>query len=206
MGEGIVRRERLVVVVSAPSGAGKTSLCERAVAELPGLVHAVSFTTRPPRPHERDGRDYYFVNEQTFRRMVDQGEFLEWAKVHGHLYGTARSELEKHLAEGNDVILDLDTQGAAQLKRIFPQGVFIFIVPPDLKMLEERLRRRETDSEEEIRRRLKKALDEIRHYKEYQYVIVNDLLERAVAEMKAIITAERCRSFRRDLSFLMEGL
>ncbi len=206
MGEGIVRRERLVVVVSAPSGAGKTSLCERAVAELPGLVHAVSFTTRPPRPHERDGRDYYFVDEQTFRRMVDQGEFLEWAKVHGHLYGTARSELEKHLAEGNDVILDLDTQGAAQLKRIFPQGVFIFIVPPDLKMLEERLRRRETDSEEEIRRRLKKALDEIRHYKEYQYVIVNDLLERAVAEMKAIITAERCRSFRRDLSFLMEGL
>jgi guanylate kinase len=205
MGEGIVHRERLVVVVSAPSGAGKTSLCERVVAELPGLVHAVSFTTRPPRPHERDGRDYYFVDEQTFRRMVDQGEFLEWAKVHGHLYGTARSELEKHLAEGNDVVLDLDTQGAAQLKRIFPQGVFIFIVPPDLKMLEERLRRRETDSEEEIRRRLKKALDEIRHYKEYQYVIVNDILERAAAEMKAIITAERCRSFRRDLSFLMEG-
>lgn len=206
MGEGIVRRERLVVVVSAPSGAGKTSLCERAVAELPGLVHAVSFTTRPPRPHERDGRDYYFVDEQTFRRMVDQGEFLEWAKVHGHLYGTARSELEKHLTEGNDVVLDLDTQGAAQLKRIFPQGVFIFIVPPDLKMLEERLRRRETDSEEEIRRRLKKALEEIQHYKEYQYVIVNDVLERAVAEMKAIITAERCRSFRMDLSFLMEGL
>ncbi|MBI3988474.1 MAG: guanylate kinase [candidate division NC10 bacterium] len=198
-------RERLLVVVSAPSGAGKTSLCERTAAELPDLVHAVSFTTRPPRPHERDGRDYYFVDQQTFQRMIDKGEFFEWAEVHGHLYGTARSELEKHLAEGKDVALDIDTQGAKQMKRIFPQGVFIFIVPPSLKMLEERLRRRKTDSEAEIRRRLKKALEEIRYYKEYQYVIVNDTFKRAVSEMKAIITAERCKSFRMDLSFLREG-
>jgi len=194
--------QRLLIVVSAPSGTGKTTLCEAVEAILPDLVHSVSFTTRPPRSDERDGEDYHFVDETTFMQMVKKGEFVEWALVHGHLYGTHRLALEKHFAEGKDVILDLDTQGAAQLQRIYPRGIFVFIIPPDLKMLEERLRQRGTDSEEEIQRRLEKAREEIKHYREYAYVIVNDVFEKAVRELSAIIVAERCRSLRMDLSFL----
>lgn len=196
------RKERLLVIVSAPSGTGKTSLCKKVAAGLPNLFHSVSFTTRPPRPHEQDGVDYYFVDEARFKQMIERGELIEWALVHGHLYGTSRLLLEKHFAEGKDVILDLDTQGAAQLRRLYPHGVFVFIVPPSFWMLEERLRLRGTDPEEEIRRRLERAREEVKHYHEYQYIIVNDVFERAVEELEAIIVAERCRSVRTDLSFL----
>ena len=193
---------RLLVVVSAPSGAGKTSLCEWVVTALPGLAHSVSFTTRPPRPDEKDGRDYHFVDEATFRAMVDRGEFAEWAVVHGHLYGTSRALLERYFAAGLDVILDIDTQGAAILRQGHPDGVFVFIVPPSWALLEERLRRRKSDAEADIQRRLQRALEEVKHYAEYQYVIVNDVFARAAEELKAIILAERRRGSRVDLGFL----
>jgi len=196
----------LMVVVSAPSGAGKTSLCEVAAQQVPRLIHSVSYTTRAPRADEQDGRDYHFVDEPIFRRMVEAGDFVEWATVHGNLYGTSRPLLEKHFAEGLDVILDIDTQGALILRRVYPLGVSIFVVPPSLGLLEARLRQRRTDSEEEIRRRLARAREELRHFREYHYTIVNDLFENAVNQLCSIITAERLRSDHVDLSFLSEGI
>jgi guanylate kinase len=193
---------RLLVVVSAPSGAGKTSLCEWVVQAVPDLVHSVSHTTRLPRPHEVQGRDYYFVDEPTFKKMAEGGEFAEWAEVHGHLYGTSRAVLEAHFAAGLDVILDLDTQGAASLRERYPDGVSVFVVPPSWEALEERLRLRHSDVEADIRRRLGRAREEVRHYAEYQYVIVNEVFARAGEELKAIILAERRRSRRVDLGFL----
>jgi guanylate kinase len=172
------------------------------VTAVPDLAHSVSFTTRPPRPEEEDGRDYRFVDEATFRAMAARGEFAEWAAVHGHLYGTSQALLERHFAAGQDVILDIDTQGAAILRRSHPDGVFVFIVPPSWSVLEERLRRRKSDAEAEIQRRLQRARDEVTHYTEYQYVIVNDVFARAAEELKAIIVAERRRKARVDLGFL----
>ena len=201
-----MERQRLMVVVSAPSGAGKTSLCQEAARRMPRLVHSVSFTTRAPRPDEQDGRDYHFVNETTFRRMIEAGDFAEWAVVHGHLYGTSRLLLEKQFADGLDVILDIDTQGAATLKRVFPRGVFVFVVPPTLASLEARLRQRRTDSEEEILRRLAKAREELHHYRRYRYIVVNDIFDNAVEQLCCIITAERSRRDRVDLSLLDAGI
>jgi guanylate kinase len=192
----------MLVVVSAPSGAGKTSLCEWVVAAVPNLAHSVSFTTRPPRSDERDGRDYHFVEEAAFRAMVDRGDFAEWAVVHGHLYGTSQALLQHHFAAGRDVILDIDTQGAAILRREHADAVFVFVVPPSWALLEERLRRRRSDAEADIQRRLQRAREEVKHYAEYQYVIVNDVFARAAEELKAIILAERRRSVRVDLGFL----
>ena len=194
--------DRLLVVVSAPSGAGKTSLCEWVVSAVPNLAHSVSYTTRPPRADERDERDYHFVEETMFRAMVDRGEFAEWAMVHGHHYGTSRALLDRHFAAGEDVVLDIDTQGAAILRQRYPGGVFVFVVPPSWSVLEERLRRRRSDSEAEIQQRLQRARDEVGHSAEYQYVIVNDMFARAAEELKAIILAERRRSSRVDLGFL----
>jgi guanylate kinase len=192
----------MLVVVSAPSGAGKTSLCEWVVTAVPNLAHSVSFTTRPPRPDEKDGRDYHFVDEATFQAMADRGDFAEWAVVHGHLYGTSQVLLQQHYATGQDVILDIDTQGADILRRGHPDAVSVFIVPPSWAMLEERLRRRRSETETDIQRRLQRAREEVKHYAEYQYVIVNDVFARAADELKAIILAERCRSVRVDLGFL----
>jgi guanylate kinase len=194
--------QQMLVVVSAPSGAGKTSLCEWAVKAVPGLVHSVSHTTRSPRPHEVQGRDYYFVDEPTFRAMADRGEFAEWAVVHGCLYGTSCAVLEGHFAEGQDVILDIDTQGAAILRKRYPEGVFVFIVPPSWEVLEQRLRLRQSDTETDIRRRLARAREEVRHYAEYQYVIANADFAQAGEELKAIILAERRRSLRVAMGFL----
>ncbi|MBZ0169758.1 guanylate kinase [Candidatus Methylomirabilis lanthanidiphila] len=201
-----MNRQRVMVVVSAPSGAGKTSLCREAARRLPRLIHSVSYTTRSPRPDEQDGRDYHFVNEPTFRRMIEAGEFAEWASVHGQLYGTSRSLLEKQFAEGLDVILDIDTQGAAKLRQDYPAGVFVFVVPPALDLLETRLRQRRTDSEDEIRRRLAMAREELQYYRHYQYIVVNDIFEKAVKQLCCIITAERARKDRVDLSFLDAGI
>ena len=194
--------QRLLVVVSAPSGAGKTSLCEWAVTAVPGLVHSVSYTTRSPRPHEVQGRDYNFVDEPTFRAMADRDEFAEWAVVHGRLYGTSRAVLEGLFAAGQDVILDIDTQGAAILRERYPEGVFVFIVPPSWEVLEQRLRLRHSDTETDIRRRLERAREEVRHYAEYQYVIANAVFAQAGEELKAIILAERRRSLRVAMGFL----
>lgn len=192
----------LLVVVSAPSGAGKTSLCEWVVTAVPGVAHSISFTTRPPRPDEQDGRNYHFVDEASFRAMADRGEFAEWAVVHGHLYGTSQALLQRHFAAGLDVILDIDTQGADILRRKYADGIFVFVVPPSWAVLEERLRRRRSDPEADIQRRLQRAREEVKRYPDYQYVIINDDFDRAAEALKAIILAERRRSFRVELGGL----
>ncbi len=192
----------LLVVVSAPSGAGKTSLCEWVVTAVPGVAHSISFTTRPSRPDEQDGRNYHFVDEASFRAMADRGEFAEWAVVHGHLYGTSQALLQRHFAAGLDVILDIDTQGADILRRKYADGIFVFVVPPSWAVLEERLRRRRSDPEADIQRRLQRAREEVKRYPDYQYVIINDDFDRAAEALKAIILAERRRSFRVELGGL----
>ncbi|MFQ5881081.1 MAG: guanylate kinase [Candidatus Methylomirabilales bacterium] len=192
----MVDPRQLLIVVSAPSGAGKTSLCKEAVRRVPDLAHSISYTTRAPRSHEVSGRDYHFIDEATFQGMVGSRDFAEWATVHGHLYGTSRYLLEAHLAAGQDVILDIDTQGAAQLRQAYPEGTFVFVLPPSWDQLERRLRARRTDPPEEIERRLRKAREEMKSFTEYDYVIINDVLERAAGDLCAIILAERCRSVR----------
>lgn len=199
-----MERQPLIVVVSAPSGAGKTTLCQEAARRVPRLVHSVSYTTRAPRPDEQDERDYHFVDDATFRKMIEAGDFAEWALVHGHLYGTSRLLLEKQFAEGLDVILDIDTQGAAILRRVYPGAAFVFVVPPTFALLETRLRQRRSDSQQEIRQRLARAREELQHYREYRYIVVNDIFDDAVKQLCSIITGERSRSDRVDLSFLDE--
>ena len=186
----------LLIVISAPSGTGKTTLVHMLLKEFPDLEFSVSYTTRPPRPGEVDGRDYHFVDRKTFERMIEEGDFLEWAEVYGNLYGTSRTQVLKALNEGKDVILDIDTQGALQVKKNFPEAVLIFILPPSLKELERRLRNRGTDDEETIERRLKTAREEIRRASLYDYIVVNDVLEVAYENLKSIIRAEKLRTER----------
>ncbi len=196
------RRECLLFVVSAPSGAGKTSLCRAITDSLGNLTHSVSYTTRKPRSGELDGRDYFFVSEERFRAMIKSGDFAEWAEVHSNLYGTSRRVLDDMTAKGMDVILDIDTQGAMQVKSRYRQAVFIFIMPPSLDILEERLRNRRSDHEGEITKRMQRAREEIRDYRQYDYIVVNADFDRALAELKAIITAERCKTRLIDNSWI----
>ncbi len=187
-------REGLLFVVSAPSGAGKTTLCRSLTGSLENLTHSISYTTRKPRKGETDGRDYYFVTEERFQEMVQAGDFAEWAQVHANLYGTSRRVLDDMRSEGLDVILDIDTQGAKQIKGKYQEAVFIFIMPPSLEILEERLRNRKSDREDEIKKRMLRARDEIRDYTLYDYIIVNRDYERALAELRSIVIAERCQT------------
>jgi guanylate kinase len=178
-------------IVSAPSGAGKTTLCRKLVSSLPNLQFSVSYTTRQPRKGEVNDRDYTFINRQDFRLMADKGEFIEWAEVHGALYGTSRKRLEELLDSGNDVILDIDTQGAMQIKERYKEGIYIFILPPSLETLKERLKNRMTDSKEEIGKRLGRAIAEIKTFDKYDYVIINDILEDALMEFEAVVISQR---------------
>jgi guanylate kinase len=180
-------------IVSAPSGAGKTTLCQKLAGLLPGIGQSISFTTRPPRKGEVNDRDYTFISEDEFRKLITQGEFLEWAKVHGNLYGTSRRRLEQLRNEGNDAILDIDIEGARQVRAADGNGVFIFILPPSLSVLKARLDGRRSDAPEEIALRMKRAKEEIKEYKHYDYVIVNDVFDDALSELKAIVIAERLR-------------
>lgn len=185
-------------IVSAPSGAGKTTLCQKLSSIMPNLKHSVSYTTRYIRPGEVNNRDYTFVKEGVFCRMADKGEFIEWAEVHGNLYGTSGKRLRTMLNKGLDVMLDVDTQGARQIRRRYKGGIYIFILPPSLRALKERLKKRMCNSKEEIQRRLKRAVDEIREYGKYDYVIINSVFETAIAEMKAIIASEKLRTDKID--------
>jgi len=183
-------------VVSAPSGAGKTTLCREARLRLPDLAYSVSYTTRAPRPSEIEGTDFVFVTEARFRSLQERGEFAEWATVHGNLYGTRATVLEEALREGRDVLLDIDTQGAAQLRARYPEAVLVFIVAPSLAELDQRLRERRSDAETEIARRLARARDEVKLWRRYDYLVVNRDLKEAAEHLTAIITAERCRTAR----------
>jgi guanylate kinase len=186
-------RQPLVVVVSAPSGAGKTTVLARVLGETPGLRFSVSHTTRPPRTGERDGVDYHFVDWDAFLRLRDSGGLLEWAEVHGNLYGTGVAEIERARAEGRDVLLDLDVQGAAQVRARIPGALTVFILPPSYEVLERRLRGRGQDDEATIRRRLAAAGREIDAFERYDYALVNDDLDASVEELKSIVRAARCR-------------
>jgi len=195
-----VKRRGTLFVVSAPSGAGKTTLCRELRIRVPGLAYSMSVTTRAPRPGELNGVDFEFVNEERFRTMIVAGEFAEHAVVHGHLYGTRASTLEHALAAGTDILLDIDTQGAAKLKAHAPEAVLIFIVAPSMKELEQRLRERRSDGEADITRRLARARDEIGLWRRYDYLIVNRDVKEALDQLDAIIAAERTRTSRLTLT------
>ena len=185
--------EGLLFIISAPSGAGKTSLCKEVTKSFSDLYYSVSYTTRPSRPGEKEGEDYFFVSEVKFQEMVDNKRFGEWAEVHGNRYGTSIDVLEKHRHTGTDVILDIDGQGARQLRTHFTNGISVFVIPPSWSELEKRLRSRKTESDEDIRKRLENARNELKHIEDYDYVLINDDYDQAVSSLKSIIIAERCK-------------
>lgn len=180
----------LIIVVSAPSGAGKSTLCNQLIRKLPNLTYSISYTTRPPRPGEEEGVDYFFTSERTFRAMARRGRFVEWACVHGYYYGTPKRFLDAKIRAGTDVILDIDVQGGGKIRKAYPDAVMIFVMAPSMAVLEKRLRDRKKDSEDVIRRRLRNARIELKSLPKYTYLVINDDVERAAGEIDAIITAE----------------
>ena len=182
-----------IIVISAPSGSGKSTLVKRLMTAVSDVVFSVSYTTRPPRAGEKHGREYFFESPQRFRRMIARGEFVEWAEVVGHLYGTSEKQIRAAQEAGKDVLLDIDVQGHRQIRRRLPEAVSIFVVPPSFKELERRLKRRHSDSPEEIRKRLDAARKEITHWPEYDYLVVNDRLPASTQALRAVLTAARLR-------------
>jgi len=178
-------------VVAAPSGAGKTTLVRLLLEHEPDVQLSISHTTRDPRPGEQDGREYHFVDSDEFRAMIDRHDFLEWAEVHGNFYGTSKKRIADRLAAGGDVLLEIDWQGAQQVRAIFPAAIGVFILPPSMEELTRRLTGRGTDSSEVISRRLAAAQAEMRHVGEFDYVIINDQLERALEDLRAVVRASR---------------
>lgn len=188
-----LQRRGILCIVSGPSGSGKTTLCRAMSAADPGCAYAVSCTTRKPRAGEVDGRDYHFLSREDFEARTTRGELLEWAEVHGNLYGTAMIELMRAREQGVDLLLDLDVNGAAQVRQKLPEAVTVFILPPSYPVLEQRLRGRGQDDEATIQRRLSAAGREMGAFWHYDYAIVNDDLDACVRELKSIIRAARCR-------------
>ena len=186
----------LLFVVTAPSGAGKSSLIRAALEEEPAIGLSVSYTTRAPRAGEQNGREYHFVDGQTFEAMVQRGEFLECAEVHGNRYGTSQRVIDEMLARGEDLLLEIDWQGAAQVRRLYPASVAIFILPPSVEELGRRMRARGLDAEAVIARRLANAREELSHAPEFDYVIINDVFETARRELLGVLRAERVRTAR----------
>lgn len=186
-------RHGILIVLSGPSGTGKGTICKELLASYTNLHYSISATTRPPRPGEVNGVNYWFIAPDEFRTMVKQDELLEWAEVYGNYYGTPRRWVADMLRSGQDVVLEIDTQGAMQIKKKFPAGVFIFIMPPSLKDLEERIVKRGADSPEVIAKRLGCVQEELGFAPQYDYVVVNDEVAAATAKIAAIILAEKCR-------------
>jgi guanylate kinase len=195
-----VSRKALLVVVSGPSGVGKSTVVDRVLARVPGFVSSVSVTTRPPRGTERDGFDYFFVTREEFARRREAGDFLEWAEVHGNLYGTPSAFVESKLAAGTGVILEIDVQGGMNVRGRFPDAVLVFVLPPGLEALRERLDGRGTDDETVIRRRLENAKQELALNDRYDYIVVNDDVERCAEDCISIIHAESLRRERTTLA------
>ncbi len=194
------------VVVSAPSGTGKTTICRRIAGSYPGARYSVSATTRPPREGEVDGQDYHFLDEETFQSWIKEGKFCEWAVVYGHHYGTIREQLENALAEGFKVIMDLDVNGGKAIRRLYAGGVLVYLLPPSEGALKERLVGRHTEESGAIERRLEDARGELDHIGDYHYVVVNQSVESTVEQIKSILAAEQCRVERQDLEKLLRGL
>ena len=196
-----IKRRGALVVVSAPSGAGKSTLCAEVRQLVPRLFYSISYTTRRPRPGEVDGKDFHFVGGADFVAMRDRREFAEWAVVHGNYYGTPAPPLEAALARGEDVLLDIDTQGARQLRERYPEAVSVFIMAPSLAELEGRLRERKSDAPGEIALRLSRARQEIASWREYDYLIINRDVKEAVERLATIIQGERWRTSRLTIRF-----
>ena len=182
-----------LIVVSGPSGTGKGTVCAALLARYPQIAYSVSATTRAPRPGEKEGVNYYFLDKPVFEKMIADGELLEWAEVFGNYYGTPFRKIQDRLAAGQDILLEIDTQGAMSVKKRFPNGIFIFLLPPSIAELERRIRGRGADDEESIQRRLASSTGEIAVAKEYRYVVVNEDVEKSVATIWSILTAEHCR-------------
>ncbi|HEY3041365.1 MAG TPA: guanylate kinase [Pyrinomonadaceae bacterium] len=183
----------ILFVVSSPSGGGKGTLIQRVLNRVPNLSYSVSFTTRAPRNGEADGREYFFVTPEQFQEMRAADKFLEWAEVHGKLYGTAREQVAREISAGRDIILEVDVQGAASVRALMADSVSIFILPPSFEILRQRLEARGTDSPEELDLRLRNAPTELKDYSAFQYVIINDDADRAAEQMTSIVQAERAR-------------
>ena len=189
----MIRHSGNVFVLSAPSGAGKSTLAKRLVRDVPDLRFSVSFTTRSPRAGEVHGTDYFYVDRETFGSMVDEGGFVEWVEVYGNRYGTGRQWIQEKLAEGTDILLDIETIGARNIRKEIPDAIMVFLLPPSADSLADRLRTRGKDSEEQIRIRLQYARHEMEAFGHYDYLVVNDDLETAYRQLESIILAHRCQ-------------
>ncbi|WP_029687578.1 guanylate kinase [Thermoanaerobacter sp. A7A] len=202
------KKKGLLIVLSGPSGAGKGTICKALMEKEKNLKLSISATTRQPRVGEVEGKNYFFKSEDDFLKMIESDSFLEWAKVYDHYYGTPKEFVLKNLEEGNDVVLEIDIQGALKIKEKFPEGVFIFILPPSMEELKNRIKKRGTETEEEIIKRFKSAYEELNYVSKYNYVVINDSVEEAVEKIRAIIIAEKCRVDRnKDLYLeIREGL
>ena len=186
----------LLIVISAPSGAGKTTICRRLLDEFPDLYFSVSCTTRLPRKGEKDGRDYHFISVEKFKNRTGKGEFVEWEEIYGHFYGTLKKEIEDRTGKGHDVILDIDIKGAGNVKSIYPQGVFVFIMPPSVETLKERLKKRGSETDDVMKMRFDRVMEEVRENERYDYVIFNDIINDSVDVMRSIYIAEKNRRSR----------
>ncbi|MBW2649239.1 MAG: guanylate kinase [Deltaproteobacteria bacterium] len=186
----------LLIVISAPSGAGKTTICKGLLNEFPDLRFSVSCTTRPPRKGEKDGEDYHFISVKDFKDSIEKNEFVEWEEIYGHFYGTSKKDIEGLIQRGHDVILDIDTKGAGNVKAKYPDGVFVFIMPPSVEVLRERLKKRGSETDDIIKMRFDRAMEEIRENKWYDYVIFNDIIRGSVNIMRSVYIAEKNRRSR----------
>jgi guanylate kinase len=189
------------IVVSGPSGVGKTTLCHGLIEGDSRLIFSISATTRPPRSMEEDGKDYFFISQEKFERMKADGEFAEWAFVHGQFYGTPRHWLDEQIGKGISVLLDIDVQGGVQIMEAYPECISIFVVPPSFEVLENRLRNRKSEGEDAVRQRLETAREEMEYVSKYAYIVVNDTVEKAVSKMRSFVVAERWKRER-----VLEGI
>lgn len=200
-------KKGLLIVISGPSGAGKGTVCKALFERNKGIQFSVSCTTRQPRENEKDGVNYFFTARDKFEKMIENNEFLEYAEVYGNYYGTPSAYVEKNLEEGKDVILEIDIQGALKVKNSYPSGVFVFILPPSMKELKNRITKRGSETPESLVRRFKSAFEELNYISNYSYVVLNDEVENAVEKLESIILAEKCRvdRLKENKSYFQEG-
>lgn len=198
-------RKGLLIVISGASGTGKGTVCKKLLADLPKVAYSISATTRTPRPGEVDGREYYFISVDEFKTWIAEEKFLEYANVYGNFYGTPLNKIEERLNRGEDILLEIDVQGALNVKKKCPDGIYIFLLPPSLDELKRRIEGRGTENPESLARRLKNAVAEIKIGLQYDYVVVNDTIDNAAAQIKSILAAERLKVARNTDKFNFEG-